>query len=212
MSLPRFHMNFKKLAIALMVIFLWSSSPNLAALAPQDSTRDKALLDAVEKGDRQRVLALLAQGANVNAKGINDTALETAIFQQDVEMVRLLVDKGAKIEAGDLGNAAHGLQGDKAKANKIVELLLDKGAALGACVEQDDASGGEAAAERSAQPGSHCTKTAGEEALRAAATSDNLAVMHLLLAKSVRVDGRDRFGNSVLMEVVLTDSIDAVQA
>src|SRR6266853_1077428 len=137
MTAPRCsNMNLKRLLIFLVIIFLWSHSSNLLALAQQDSARDKALLDAVEKGDQQKVLELLKQGANVNAKGINDTALETAIFQQDVAMVRLLLDHDAKIKAGDLGDAARGSQGDNAKAARIVSQLLEKGANLSACTER----------------------------------------------------------------------------
>jgi len=90
-------MNLKCLAVLVAILFVTGNLAQLPAPAAQDRTGDKALLDAVEKGDRQKVLALLSQGASANAKGINSTALEIAIFQQDVAMVKLLLDKGAKI-------------------------------------------------------------------------------------------------------------------
>ena len=96
-----------------------------ASVQPASSTTelqrklDEALLDAIEKGDRARITSLLAQGANVNAKGINDTALETALFHQEVE-IALLLSKGAKIQTEDLADAARGSQGDKEKATALV--------------------------------------------------------------------------------------------
>src|SRR6266850_6680966 len=126
-------MSFKTLA--LMIILLTGNSTRLPQRVSQDEERDKALLQAVEKGDRQTALDLLKQGANVNAKGVNDTALETAIIRQDVEMVRLLLGKGAEIKPGDLADAARGPQGDKQKAAIVVGLLFDRKVDLAACAE-----------------------------------------------------------------------------
>ena len=150
---------------------------------------DKALLEAVEKGDRQKVLELLSRGASVNAKGINDTALETAIFQQDVEMVQLLLEKGAKIEAEDLGEAAAAAQGDKIKATRIVRLLLEKGARIGDCAQDDTLMNDDGTVAR----GSRCTQTAGENALRKAAGKNNLEVVRLCSPR--RFGKYDRFDN-----------------
>jgi ankyrin repeat protein len=179
-------MNLKMLTTILTLsLSLTPDSPGLAAFAPQDNSRDKALLEAVEKGDRQKVLALLAQGANVNARGVND-ALETAIFRQDVEMARLLLDKGARIRAGDLGDAAHGTQGDTTKATMMVRLLLEKGADLRACHENVTGY-----VDRESSPSDEpCKKTAGENALREAASRNNLDVMRLLLTRSVPLMAR----------------------
>src|SRR5256885_1164404 len=122
--------------LALMIILLTGNSIHLIQPPPQDKERDKALLQAVEKGDRQAALDLLKQGANVNAKGINDSALETAIIRQDVEMVRLLLGKGAEIKPGDLADAARGPQGDNEKAAIVVGLLFDRKIDLAACAEK----------------------------------------------------------------------------
>ena len=44
-------MNLKKFSLVIVVVCLTSMSPNLAAFVPQDNAHDKALLDAVEKGE-----------------------------------------------------------------------------------------------------------------------------------------------------------------
>jgi hypothetical protein len=124
------------LSFSIAVMLATGSSSMLAQGATRAAERpervqtylDEALEKAVEKSDRQRVITLLNQGANINEKWINQTPLQAAIFQQDVEMVKLLLDRGAKINPHDLADAAHGAQGDKLKASLVVKLLLAKGA------------------------------------------------------------------------------------
>jgi ankyrin repeat protein len=62
------------------------------------------LLLAVDFGHRQIVTWLLQQGANVNARSSNDshcTALHSAAWNGDLEMVELLVSAGADLTARD---------------------------------------------------------------------------------------------------------------
>src|SRR5437867_5419321 len=94
------------LSFALTVTLLTGSLIQTNQTGPQQHDLDKALLQAVENSDQKKVLELIRQGASVDAKGINDTALETAILQANVEMVRLLLDQGAKIGEPDLADAA----------------------------------------------------------------------------------------------------------
>src|SRR6266511_291517 len=126
------------------------------AKAQPDPIPERALVNAVEKDDRATVLALLNRGADINKVWINDTPLETAIFKQNVEMVTFLLDKGARIKPGDLADAAHGAQGDKARALTIVNLLIAKGADV---------------------------RAESAKALREAVNADNLEVFRLLLSK-----------------------------
>ncbi len=173
------------LSFALTVTLLTGSLIQTNQTRPQQHDLDKALLQAVENGDQKKVLELLRQGASVDAKGINDTALETAILQANVEMVRLLLDQGAKIGEPDLADAARRGRGQKTKAAEIVRLLLERGADL---------------------------RTSGDKALRAAAQANNPDVVRLLLAKGVPVNGKDEEGDTVLMEALSTDSVESVQA
>ncbi|HEV7395212.1 MAG TPA: ankyrin repeat domain-containing protein [Pyrinomonadaceae bacterium] len=153
---------------------------------------DRALIDAIDKGDQRAVVRLLAQGASVNARGINDTALETAIFHQNVEISRLLLARGAKIEKGDLADAARGIQGDKVRARVLVNLLLRY---------MDQRS-----------PNHRANLSAGgAQALRDAATSGNREILSLLIKRRAPVNGKDENGEAVLFNVVKSDHVEAVQ-
>jgi hypothetical protein len=56
---------------------------------------NKELLAAVSAGDRTRVEALIAKGADVNAKDTNgQTPLHYAAFRENREIVELLIEKG----------------------------------------------------------------------------------------------------------------------
>jgi ankyrin repeat protein len=168
------------LALLLSLLLL----PTLTAAQPRDPIPARALNEAVEKGDRARVLTLLKQGADINKIWINDTPLETAIFQQDLEMVKLLLDQGAKINADNLADAAHGAQGDKEKALTIVKLLIARGA------------------NPRTDPG---------DALTNAAIANNLEVVSLLLSKGSNPNARNESGESVLIRVVRYDTLDIIR-
>ena len=178
-------MNRQIFKLAWLFSFVLTASFATAQPAQRDPIPERALVKAVEKGDREEVLALLKQGALIDKVWINDTPLETAIFQQNVAMATLLLDKGAKINPEDLASAAHGAQGDKDKALAIVKLLIARGADV---------------------------RANGAEALRDAAIANNLTVVRLLLAKGANPNGQDHSGERVLIQVVSYDSLDSIQA
>ena len=179
-------MNRHLTLLGLFLFFLLSPSLAAAQPAQRDPIPERALVNAVEKGDREKVLALLKQGANIDKVWINDTPLETAIFQQNIEMVKLLLDKGAKIKSEDLSQAAHGAQGDKAKALEIVKLLIAKGADV-------RANGAQALARRGDRRQRRDGPTAVGKRRRPKWLKHSQA-------------------NRVLMKVVPYDSIDSIQA
>src|SRR5258706_10934074 len=156
----------RHLTLGLLTCFLIPSSGRTQP-AQRDPIPERALANAVEKGDREKVLVLLNQGAPIDKVWINDTPLETAIFQQDIEMVTLLLGKGAKINPEDLADAAHGAQGDKDKALAIVKLLIARGADV---------------------------RANGADALGEAAVTNNLAVVRLLLSKVANPNALERNG------------------
>jgi ankyrin repeat protein len=178
-------MNRRLPSLAWLVFVALIPAPASAQPDQRDPIPERALVKAVEKGDRAKVLSLLSQGADINKIWINDTPLETAIFQQNLEMVKLLLDKGAKIKADNLADAAHGAQGDKEKALTIVTLLIARGADV---------------------------RAAGGEALINAAIANNLEVVRLLLSKGSNPNARTESGVSVLMAVVPYDSLDSIRA
>ncbi len=59
---------------------------------------DASLLEAVNGRDMEQVRSLLAKGANANAKdGIGRTPLYFTLHNNDPEIVKVLVEKGADV-------------------------------------------------------------------------------------------------------------------
>src|SRR4051812_9926391 len=167
----------------------------LQAKPDQQWELNRALIDAIEKNDLTKVTSLLAQGASVNAKGINDTALQTAIFEQNVEISRLLLSKGAKIENQDLADAARCIQGDQPKAIALVNLLLTY-------MDREAARNGRAHADLVKE---------GPDALVGAASCGNFVVLNLLLRRGAPVNSKDRNGEPPLFSIVAFDQLEAVR-
>jgi Ankyrin repeats (3 copies) len=124
-------------------------APASATLAP--SPQAEAYLDAVRKGDVAAVDRALAAGVAVDTPfRYNRTALSFAADRGHVEVVRLLLAKGANPDATDsfynqssLGWASQPAQTRRPEHAEVVKLLLDKGAkgrerALGAAIGSDD--------------------------------------------------------------------------
>jgi hypothetical protein len=125
-------------------------APASATLAP--TPQAAAYLDAVRKGDVAAVEQALATGVAVDAPfRYNRTALSFAADRGHVEVVRLLLAKGADPEATDsyynqtpLAWASQPAQTRKPEHADVVKLLLAKGAkgaarAFGAAVGASDA-------------------------------------------------------------------------
>ena len=124
-------------------------APASATLAP--SPQAEAYLDAVRRGDVAAVEKALAAGVAVDTPfRYNRTALSFAADRGHVEVVRLLLAKGANPDATDsfynqsaLGWASSPAQTRRPEHAEVVKLLLEKGAkgrerALGAAIGEDD--------------------------------------------------------------------------
>lgn len=83
---------------------------------------------AVKERDKEAVLELLEQGADVNSKAQNGwTPLQTAVQAEEEDLVRLLLDRGASLHARkDNGGTAFTEAGIRGNVG-ILQLLLERG-------------------------------------------------------------------------------------
>ncbi len=90
---------------------------------------DNQLIQASKKGDVVQVKALLAKGANVNARGKNDeTPLMVAAKAGNTETMQILIDKGADLNVKDTGCITALMWAAANGHADIVKLLIDNGA------------------------------------------------------------------------------------
>src|SRR6266480_4593763 len=151
--------------------------PGISQSTPQQAGLDEAFLEAVQNRDLTKIEALLKNGANINARSsINRYyALQYAVDWPDVNLVKLLLDKGADInltnDAGDTAlMVATSINDPMSKL--IVKLLLDRGADV---------------------------QAGGNRALFNAAEEAGPEIVRLLLKKGANPKARDAEGNTVLM-------------
>jgi ankyrin repeat protein len=161
---------------------------SLASLGAASSDLD--LVEAVERGDREGVRALLEQQADVNApQSDGTTALHWAAHRDDLETAELLIGSGADVNAANhYGVTPLSLACTNGNAT-MVERLLKAGA---------DAS---------------AVQQTGETTLMTASNSGNVEVVKLLLAHGADVNGREtRRGQTALMWAVEQEHADVAWA
>ncbi len=96
------------------------------------SDRDRLLLEAIRRGQPEKVKSLLSKGADANAREeYGDTALVNAVHKGNLEIVRLLLDKGVDINAADSGGYTP-LMRSVGRPPEIMSLLLNNGADVNA--------------------------------------------------------------------------------
>lgn len=115
-------------------------TPNLfdrcaTATPPRAQELDRQLMSAAKSGDLQAATALLAKGANPNARvpgtWLNYTPLLQAIAKNRLEIVKLLLEHGADLHLEDAnGDPALFVAADVERA-AIFELLLARGLPIG---------------------------------------------------------------------------------
>jgi ankyrin repeat protein len=179
-------------------------------------------MGAAQKGDTEKVQALVAQGADVNAKANNGiTALMFAAYEGHTDTVQALVAQGADVnaKANDGGTAL--MQAAYEGHTDTVQALLEKGVDANA-----KANNGSTALMFAAYEGHTDTVQAlvaqgadvnakdnnGITALMKAAYEGHTDTVQALVAKGADVNAKDNDGATALMQGAFLGHIDTVQA
>jgi ankyrin repeat protein len=111
----------------LLIVFVASVGVAAAMAGAEDNLR---LVTAVMKGDRDQVRTLLKQKVNVNvAAGDGMTALHWAVYKNDIEIARMLVQASANVKAATRREAVVPLYMAATNGNPdIIDLLVKAGA------------------------------------------------------------------------------------
>ncbi|NWY70297.1 RN5A ribonuclease, partial [Erithacus rubecula] len=92
------------------------------------NTLNSKLNAALRDRDKESVLELLEQGADVNSKaGSGWTPLQTAVQTEQKDMVQLLLDRGASLHARKDNGGTAFIEAGTAGNVEILELLLERG-------------------------------------------------------------------------------------
>lgn len=151
------------------------------------------LLKAASEGNAEAVRAVLAQGADANARNMNGmTALMKGIDEKHPDVVQVLLDHGADVNLAmpqqgyDAGYTAL-VVAVKRRHVGIVQLLLNHGANVSARTGEGSTALTLAATDRLAEESVRCQ------------------IMELLLAHGAKIDATDDFGMTPLMYAASND-------
>jgi uncharacterized protein len=162
----------------------------LATLLLTAGSTDSPVADAAERGDVETVVALLKQGADVNAaQGDGMTALHWAAMKGNAELASVLLYAGASSESTTRLGGYTPLH---------LASRLGKAEAVGALVEQ----GADVSAKTST----------GAMPLHLAASSGDVASIAMLLERGAEVDGREGvYEQTPLMWATAQNRLDAMR-
>ena len=125
-------------------VFVWAFDDSASPSTPSVPTvslplADPGLYSAVWRGRTEQVRALVAGGANVNARTSgNDPLIREAVWRNHVEIVRILVDAGANVDQRDADNDPVLHEAIFRGHTEIVRSLVDAGADVDAKDWNDD--------------------------------------------------------------------------
>ena len=151
----------------------------------------EALMDAVRRSDCTRAKQFLGFGASRNARVDGETVLATAASRQDIEIVRLLVSRGADVNAKvtnteGLKEAPVLLLPAGNGASNILKLLLESGADVDS------------------------TDALETTALMCASYLGHVENVRILIGHGAQIDAKDASGYSALMYAANAGHTDCV--
>lgn len=191
---------------------------------PEAAKEAEVLVEASRRGDCEKVEALIAKGADVNAPGrIGIIPLVAASKEGRREVVEVLIAKGVEINAETHMTRQTALMAaSRYGHHEVVKTLLAKGAEVNAKSSRD---GETALMEASRHGHREVVKTLlargaevnaqshdGGTALRYASFKDDLEIVQALLAKGADVNAQSIKGQTALMSAAKTGSREIVQA
>lgn len=141
-----------------------------------DNSYERPLLQAISQSDIEEVkrLKIVPRNANTKEKKSGLTALHVAVETGNIEIVRMLLDAGARVNAKSKAKQTPLLMIDDDATPELVRLLIERGASVNV---QDDE---------------------GETALMKAAEEDKLEIVKILLEAGADVHLKDKEGETVL--------------
>ena len=158
----------------------------------EDARRDEEVIEAVNQGQAEHVRSLLSAGRRPDARGAwgGLSALHVAAMSGSVDVLRVLLEAGASVEARELGAGDRTALAVAAEQGRLdaVQLLLDHGATPNVQVEDQ------------------------EPLLVRSASRGRCDIVRALLRAGAHVDGADRGGRTALMAATRHGSPDCVTA
>lgn len=197
----------------------------LESLAWRDEyvpARTRSLVWASHKGDARAVRHLLAEGVDVNSRGISAfTGLAAASDRGHREVVKILLAHGADPEVGNYMGSTPLLLAAEAGHSEVVEALIERGASVDAATHE-----GNTALEAACLNGHYAIATAliaggakvnqrdmrGHTPLMAASIKGHSQIVRLLLENGAAVDAVNHEDSSPLMSAVVNEHVAVVEA
>jgi uncharacterized protein len=213
----------KKFLAAIILAFMILPSSHPMAAAQEDNSqgqgrmRSNPLVEAAVRGDLAAVRALLSQGSDPQAM---NEALSGAAANDQIEMVKFLLDKGARLNPGEGGDGAALLQAVEGGYADMVNLLLDKGAQIEVkgqdgvtplieAVNKNDIDLVQLLLQRGANL--EARDNPGGTALVRAAYAGNIAILQLLLDKGANVNAQLNSGETALHAMAMNGRTEVVK-